>query len=207
MKELKNILDDKEFELITSMLSGNYSGISPDFIRIDRAFKIYSKGGSLSKDAQIESPEKHLMNMFKILHAVNIPFNMNMLLTITTLYVLRTIKHIYRSPRETLGSNSVYATIIGKREFEGCACRFKEVFNRVKIKSGHVPIDMKKGLELSIKMLDIGENIKGPIIDPSIVSPDLFDAALENKTSPFNIINNCAYPKVDVLCNANLEDL
>lgn len=205
MGTLKNKLPDKEFLVLSDILSLNYKNISPDFVRMDKAFRLIAKSGSA--ELPKPTPQRHLMNMFKILYSLNMPFNLKILPLITTVYLSRMSGGVQTTPRLHINKKGMYASILNYELFISCLSRYKQVQKDVEKFSCNIPIDIEKGIRFTSSMLDMDTKIASAILDARAINMERFESDLAKRVSPFSILNGIAFPTYEVAGMDHFEEL
>jgi len=132
---LDNIKNDKT-RITTSVIlekgsSGSLGDIPFYMSQAFTAFRVYGdilrKKGSSDTTKRI-SPEKHLMNMFKLLFVLNISFDPEMLDSLVCLYLWNTRESLYRQIKKTLEDGSIYNKMLGKQNYSESSGIYKNIY-------------------------------------------------------------------------------
>lgn len=192
---LNNIKKDKTRITTTLILEKNGSGDFGDIpfymAQAATAFKAYGdilkQRGSADTTKKI-SPEKHMMNMFKLLFVSNIFFDPDMLDSLVCLYLYNTKESLYRQIKKSLKDSSVYARMIGKKNYQESSGIYKNVYRFLHDSKGNLFLDPDK--EVILKIFDKLENLKCNSMVISHIVPDesrldLFNGKLKRKEQLF----------------------
>lgn len=192
---LNNIKKDKTRITTTLILEKNGSGDFGDIpfymAQAATAFKVYGdilkQRGSADTTKKI-SPEKHMMNMFKLLFVSNIFFDPDMLDSLVCLYLYNTKESLYRQIKKSLKDSSVYARMIGKKNYQESSGIYKNVYRFLHDSKGNLFLDPDK--EVILKIFDKLENLKCNSMVISHIVPDesrldLFNGKLKRKEQLF----------------------
>ena len=192
---LNNIKNDKTRITTTLILEKNGSGDFGDIpfymAQAATAFKIYGdmlkQKGSADITKKI-SPEKHMMNMFKLLFVSNIFFDPDMLDSLVCLYLYNTKESLYRQIKKNLKDESIYTRMLGKKNYQESSGIYKNVYKFLYDPKGNLFLEPDK--DVISKILDKLENLKCRSMVISHIIPDesrldLFNNKLKRKEQLF----------------------
>lgn len=206
LDDLKISLDVKEAGVLDSLISNKGEGVDYSFREFDMMFKTYNK---CKTDADKRTtPERHLLNMFKLIYVSYGIINLNVLPLLTTIYLIRTKSSLYRVPRVIENEKSVYAKVVGKDVFNLSVKRFRVIYKSIKTKSKDIPIDSKKGVMLSIESRRFVKTFPDETVfkissDPNRIK--LFDDKVKSGKPAFIVKDNILHPYTEP-SNDRLED-
>lgn len=153
---LTRIKDDKTRIVADILLnkgcSTEYAGISFQYIQACRAFRSFGQMLIRASDKHKVSPEKHILNMYKILFICNISFVPDMIGALTAVYMFDTKFMLYRDIKVSLNEKSIYNIMLGKSCYSKSAKVYKQIFPAFDVEGTFVP---RTGIEPDIKEMEV----------------------------------------------------
>ena len=188
---LNNIKNDKTRITASIILEKGVSGDIPFYMaQAVTAFKVYGdmlkKHGTTDTTKRI-SPEKHMMNMFKLLFVSNISFSADMLDSLVCLYLWNTKESLYRQIKKNLEESSVYNKMLGKKNYSESSGIYKNIYRFL---HGQNNLFLDPDEQVISDIFDHLENLRCSSIMVSHVIPDesrikLFNSKLKKKEQLF----------------------
>ena len=209
---LNNIKNDKTRITTSIILEKGVSGDIPFYMsQAVTAFKVY--GDKLKKQGTPDttkkiSPEKHMMNMFKLLFVSNISFSADMLDSLVCLYLWNTKESLYRQIKKNLEEVSIYNKVLGKKNYSESAEIYKNTYRFL-----HEPDNLFLDPDEQVinDIFDHLENLRCSSIMISHVIPDesrikLFNSKLKKKEQLFRFDEETGLMvPLNLFADANLE--
>ena len=205
-KFVESLDNDKSKSILRGIVAGLADDMEYSFRVLERSFRAY--GRRTDQHIKFCSPERHLLNMFKIMYSVHSIVRIELLPLVTAIYLLRTKESLVRPPKSEIKSNSIFAKTVGLNEFNIAVRVFRSVYKHLK-PSNPVPVDSETGMMISIYAAGLtsqkpGESVFRVSQDSAISKR--FDECVMRRHKAFEVKSGILYPTPDKYIRTS-EDL